>query len=173
MGADAPKPPFVRCAATPAGRPRGGSARFLEDLPGTREVIIRLKPGFAQSTNYKPGSIFQMTFAIAINNRSGKICDRFSFQIRSAIFKSQSQSRSRSKTVPEKLVIDFHSGIDQRFSDQNRDHDRDRKLIRKNRSAFFISKSMIDFQIKIGSGPVPYFFNEWRGLNSHSPFSKE
>jgi len=41
------------------------------------------------------------------------------------------QSRSRSKTVPEKSVIDFDPEIDQRFSDQNR-------------SAFFIFKSISD-----------------------------
>jgi hypothetical protein len=47
------------------------------------------------------------------------------------ILKSQSRSRSRSKIVPEKSVIDFDPEIDQRFSDQNR-------------SAFCILKSISD-----------------------------
>jgi hypothetical protein len=46
------------------------------------------------------------------------------------------QSRSRSKTVPEKSIHDFHSGIDPRFPDQNR-------------IPFFVRKSITDFQIKI------------------------
>jgi len=32
----------------------------------------------------------------------------------------QSRSRSRSKTIPENSVIDFHFNFDQRFPDQNR-----------------------------------------------------
>jgi len=93
--------------------------------------------------------------------------DRFSFQIRSSIFKSQSRSRSRSKTVPEKSVIDFHFKIDQRFPDQNRipffvlKTIRDGKIVSgikiqterkigsrfpyENRSPIFKSKSICDF----------------------------
>jgi squalene cyclase len=53
------------------------------------------------------------------------------FPNRFPISKQQSRSRSRSKTVPEKSVIDFDPEIDQRFSDQNR-------------SAFCILKSISD-----------------------------
>jgi len=52
---------------------------------------------------------------------------------RNPVFKSQTRSRSRLKTVPEKSVIDFHSGIDPRFWDQNR-------------SANFILKSISDWK---------------------------
>jgi hypothetical protein len=54
-----------------------------------------------------------------------------SFRNRIPILNLQSRSRSRSKTVPEKPVIDFDPEIDQRFSDQNR-------------LAFFILKSISD-----------------------------
>jgi len=39
---------------------------------------------------------------------------------RTLIAKFSSRSRSRSKTNPEKSVIDFHFKIDPRFADQNR-----------------------------------------------------
>jgi hypothetical protein len=47
------------------------------------------------------------------------------------IFKFQSQPHPRSKTVPEKSLIDFDPEIDQRFQDLYR-------------SAFFIFKSISD-----------------------------
>ena len=73
--------------------------------------------------------------------------------------------QSRSKTVPEKSVIDYHCAIGSRFWNCNRDHDCDQKPIRKNRydfhcgigsrfscenrSAILISKSICDWK------PVP------------------
>jgi hypothetical protein len=57
MGADAPIPPFVRGAATPAGRPRGGSVTyppsFLTTLPSEVSTRRLSDPeGGGQSHNY-------------------------------------------------------------------------------------------------------------------------
>jgi len=68
-----------------------------------------------------------------IENRSGKIRDRFSIQIRSAIFRSKSGS-------------DFHFEIDPRLKSGAGRTFTDGAIIR---DPFFVRKSDRDFQIKI------------------------
>jgi hypothetical protein len=80
---------------------------------------------------------FQIIIAtgIPIENHSGKTGNRFSFQIRSAIF--------RSKTDP-----DLHFKIDPRLKNRPQ---RIPTVGAKNRDPIFVRKSISDFRIKIGS----------------------
>jgi hypothetical protein len=147
-------------------------------------LIIPLKPGIIHRSIYQPGSIFRITIAIAIKNRSGKIDQRFSFRNRSAISGSKSitefhfqidqrlkngfrnknsdGTQNRIAIFVRKSITDFHFTNAIRFSDQNRDHDRDQKLFRKNRSAISGSKSDPVFRFEIN----PRLKNGFRNKSS-------
>jgi hypothetical protein len=126
-------------------------------------AIIPLKPGFIQKTFYKPGSIFQITIAITIKNRSGKnqrsifisnsICD---FQIKIAItipFKNRSGKigdrfsfRNRSAISGSKSDPVFRFEIDPRLKNDFRIKSTDGT---QNRIPIFVRESISDFEIKI------------------------
>ena len=76
------------------------------------EIDQRLKNGFRNKNSDGTQNRIAIFVQKSITDFEIKIDQRFSFRNRSAIFRSKSRSRSRSKTLPGKF--------DQRFSDQNR-----------------------------------------------------
>lgn len=128
-------------------------------------------PIILQKVIYKPRSDFSIAIAItiAIENRSGKIDQRFSFRNRSAISgskpdpvfhfeidprlkngwgnKIQTEHKigsrfsyeNRSPLLRSKSIRDFLFEIGIQFSDQNRDRKCDQKPLWKNRLSIFVS----------------------------------
>jgi hypothetical protein len=76
------------------------------------KIDQRLKNSFMTTSTDGMQNRIPIFVRKSISDFDLKIDPRFTFSNRSAILKLQSRSRSRSKTVPEKPVIDFEIEID-------------------------------------------------------------